>query len=69
MIHTIIVHPVTAPDTQVVADITEKLCKSYCVMGQSQPTATVTFKAEDAVIADGVAVFPITAMVTVVSPS
>lgn len=69
MIQTIIVHPVTAPDTQVVADITEKLCKEYCILGSAQPTATVTFKAGSAIVADGVAIFPVTAIVTVVSPT
>lgn len=69
MIQTIIVHPVTAPTTQVVADITERLCKSYCTLGPAQPTATVSFVVGAVQVTDEVAIFPITALVTVVSPT
>lgn len=69
MIHTYIVHPVTGDDTKVAVDITEKICRPFCMLGQSMPTATVSFSAGAPTIADGIAVFPITAMVTVVSPS
>lgn len=69
MITTHIVHPVTAPDTLVVADITEKVCKAYCFLGQSQPSATVTFQAGAPTVADGIAIFPMTAIVTIVSPT
>lgn len=69
MIQTIIVHPVTAPETQVVADITEKLCKSYCILGPTQPTATVSFVVGAVQVVDEVAIFPMTALVTVTSPA
>ena len=69
MIQTHIVHPATATEVQVVADITEKVCKQYCILGQAQPTATVSFLAGAASVADGVAIFPMTAMVTIVSPT
>lgn len=70
MIQTYIVHPVQEEDTiQVVADITEKLCKQFCILGNAQPTATVSFQAGAPVIADEVAIFPMTALVTVVSPT
>lgn len=69
MIQTIIVHPVTAPTTQVVVDITEKLCKSYCTLGPAQPTATVSFVVGAVQVTDEVAIFPMTAMVTIVSPT
>lgn len=68
MIQTIIVHPVEAPETNVVVDITEKLCKSYCILGQVQPTATVTITAGVPTVADDIAIFPMTAVVTVESP-
>ena len=68
MIQTIIVHPVEAPDTKVVADITEKLCKPFCFLGQAQPTATVSFVAGTPTVADEIAIFPMTALVTIVSP-
>ena len=69
MITTYIVHPVEGTDIQIVADITEKVCKQYCILGQAQPTATVTFRAGAPTVADDVAIFPMTALVTVVSPT
>ena len=68
MIQTIIVHPVEGQVLNVVADITEKLCKQYCILGQAQPTATVSFQAGAPTVADAIAIFPMTALVTVVSP-
>ena len=69
MIQTHIVHPVTGDSQQVVADITERICRPFCFLGQAQPTATVSFVPGTATVADGVAIVPMTALVTVVSPT
>lgn len=69
MIHTTVIPVATATEQKILAEITEKLCKQFCILGPSQPTATVSFMAGAPTVADGVAIFPMTAMVTVVSPT
>lgn len=69
MIQTRVIPVATATEQQILAEITERVCKPYCILGQAQPTATVSFVAGSATVADGIAIFPITALVTVVSPS
>lgn len=51
------------------ATIREKLCKPICVNNNTQPNATVTYTAGDAIL-NGTTVFiPITAAVQILSPS
>lgn len=69
MIQTIIVHPVEGQVLNVVADITEKLCKPFCILGPTQPTATVSFVVGAVQVIGEVAIFPMTALVTVTSPT
>ena len=69
MIQTRII-PVTTPTSEeLLVEITEKVCRPFCILGDAQPTATVTFTAGEVTVTDGNAIFPVTAMVTVVSPS
>lgn len=69
MIQTSVIPVATATEQQILAQITEKLCRQYCILGEAQPTATVSFTAGAPTVADGVAIFPMTALVTVISPT
>ncbi len=68
MIQTRII-PVTTPTSEeLLVEITENLCRPFCILGDAQPTATVTFSAGDVTVVDGNAIFTVTALVTVVAP-
>lgn len=63
------ISPSSASTEELLVEITERLCKSFCTLGPAQPTATVTFTAGESIVADNNTIVPITALVTVVSPN
>ena len=63
------ISPSSATREELLVEITERLCKSFCTLGDAQPTATVTFTAGTPIVADENTIVPITALVTVVSPT
>lgn len=63
------ISPSSATTEELLVEVTERLCKSYCTLGPAQPTATVTFTAGTPTYADNNTIVPITALVTVVSPN
>lgn len=63
------ISPSSASTEELLVEITERVCKSYCTLGPVQPTATVTFTAGTPIVADNNTIVPITALVTVVSPN
>lgn len=71
MISTRIVPTGTASATtqQLLVEVTESVCRPYCVLSNIQPTATVSFTKGTVTTINGLAVVPVTATVNVVTPN
>ena len=68
MIQTRIIPVATATTQELLVEITEAVCKPYCVNSSNQPTASVSFEVGTAQLINGSTVVPIVAKVTVLSP-
>lgn len=68
MITTRIIPLATATAQELLVEITEPLCRAFCVNGV-QPFASVSFEAGTARIVNSNAVVPVVARVTVMSPT
>lgn len=69
MIDIRIIHPATATEQQMVVEATEQLCEGYCITSSKSPLASITFSNGAVKVIDGLAVIPITAIITVVLPN
>lgn len=67
MIQTRIIPVPTATQQEMLIEITENVCKPYCV-GSNLPAATVEFSTGVSRIINGSAIVPVTAKVTIVTP-
>lgn len=68
MIQARIIPVATATTQELLVEITESVCRAYCV-GGVQPFASVSFEAGTASLVNGNAVVPIVARVTVMTPT
>ena len=68
MITTRIIPVATATSQELLVEITEQVCRPYCV-GSNQPAATVAFSTGTPTLINGNTIVPVTATVTIVSPS
>lgn len=59
----------SATEQELLVEITEGVCKPFCTLGDTMPTATATFTAGTPRVIDGNAVTTITAVLTIVTPS
>lgn len=65
-----VLHPATATEQTLLVTLTEKFCNGYCIAGLSKVvSATVSFNSGAVKVINGIAVVPITANVTIVSPN
>lgn len=69
MIDIRIIHPATATEQQMVVEATEQLCEGYCINSSKAPLASIAFSKGAVKVIDGLAVIPITAIITVVLPN
>lgn len=69
MIDIRIINPATATEQQVVVEATEQLCEEYCINSSKAPLASIAFSKGAVKVIDGLAVIPITAIITVVLPN
>lgn len=69
MITTRIIPESTATSQEFMVEITEPLCKPYYVVGGTPPTVTVAFSNGTVKLVNGNAVVPITATITIATPS
>ena len=71
MINTTIIPAATASATtqNVLVEITERMCRKFCAVSSIQPSATVAFSAGQVETVGSVAVVPIIARITIVTPS
>ena len=69
MIQTRIIPVATATEQELLIEVTENVCRPYCVNGTNLPTAMVEFNAGAVQVINGSAIVPIVAKVTVVSPN
>lgn len=68
MISTRIIPVSTATSQELLIDITEKLCRQYCVNEANKPIVTVVFTQSEPTVLNGNAIVDITATVTAISP-
>lgn len=68
MITTSVIPASTAGSQELLINITEKLCRQYCVNEAYKPIVTVTFTQGEATVLNGNAIVPITATITAISP-
>lgn len=68
MIYTSVIPASTATSQELLIDITEKLCRQYCVNEAYKPIVTISFTQGEAVVLNGNAIVPITATITAISP-
>lgn len=68
MIRTSIIPVATATAQEIAVEATERLCNSFCILGDVRPAATVTFSVGTATVMNSNAIVPITATITVTSP-
>lgn len=61
------ISPSSATTEELLVEITEQLCRPFCVNSMAYPTATVTFTASPVSVINGNAVFTVFANVTVTS--
>lgn len=69
MIRTSIIPVATATAQEIAVEATERLCKSFCILGDVRPAATVSFSVGEATVINSNAIVPITATITVTTPS
>lgn len=68
MITTSIIPASTAGSQELLVDISEKLCRQFCVTEAHKPIVTVTFAQGEPTVLNGNAIIPITATVTAIAP-
>lgn len=68
MITTKVIPASTAGSQELLINITEKLCRQYCVNEAHKPIVTVAFTQGEVVVLNGNAIVPITATITSISP-
>ena len=68
MITTSVIPASTAGSQELLINITEKLCRQYCVNEANKPIVTVAFTQGEVTVLNGNAIVPITATVTAISP-
>lgn len=68
MITTSVIPAATAGSQELLIDITEKMCRQYCVNEANKPVVTVTFTQGEVTVLNGNAIVPITATVTAIPP-
>lgn len=68
MITTSVIPASTAASQELLVNITEKLCRQYCVNEANKPVVTVTFAAGEVTVINGNAIVPITATITAIHP-
>lgn len=59
----------SATTQQLLVEATEKVCRPYCVNSMVQPSATAIYTAGPTKVVGTTAIVPITAVITVVSPT
>ena len=71
MITTRVIPATTASATsqELLVEISEQVCKPYCINSAAKPSASVIFSQGTVTTVNGVAVIPITATVTIVTPT
>lgn len=68
MITTSIIPASTAGSQELLINITEKLCRQYCVNEANKPVVTVTFTQGEVVVLNGNAIVPVTVAITAIHP-
>lgn len=68
MITTSVIPASTATSQELLIDITEKLCRQYCINDAYKPVVTVVFSQGEATVLNGNAIVPITATITAIQP-
>lgn len=69
MITTSVIPASTAGSQELLVDITEKVCRQYCIHEAYKPVVTVSFAQDGEVtVLNGNAIVPITATITAISP-
>lgn len=68
MITTRVIPAATATTMELLVEMSEKVCRPFCINSSEMPSGTIAFSAGTPVIINGNAVVTITATATVVSP-
>lgn len=68
MITTRIIPPATATEQQLLVEITENVCKPYCINSENLPTGNVSFSVGAVRVVNGIAIATIVAKVTIAAP-
>lgn len=69
MITTRVIPVATATAQELLIEVTENLCRPYCINGTNQPSATVTFSVVSTREINGSTIATINAVVTTISPN
>lgn len=69
MITTSVIPASTAGSQELLVNITEKLCRQYCVNEAHKPVVTVAFSQGEVEVLNGNAIIPITATITAIAPA
>lgn len=69
MITTRVIPPATATEQELLVEITENVCKSFCVNSDNLPTGSVSFSAGAVRVVNGIAIATIVAKVTIATPT
>lgn len=68
MITTSIIPASTAGSQELLINITEKLCRQYCVNEANKPVVTATFAQGEVTVLNGNAIVPVTVTITAIHP-